>query len=89
MPIYVVSDSLISLDAWARTSDPEIANKAKLNPNTKMDFFTVHLLLIFENFVHFYEERTNFKKGRKERPHRDIKIPLEPIVWAPCGNSFS
>jgi hypothetical protein len=29
-----------------------------------------------------------FKDGMK-RPQRDVRNPLEPIAWAPSGNSFS
>jgi hypothetical protein len=48
MQSYIVTGSLISLDAWASTSEPEIANKAKLNPNTNMDLFMGRLLLVWK-----------------------------------------
>jgi hypothetical protein len=38
-------------------------------------------------------KKEQFKKARKEMPkrkaQRDFKIPHEPIIWAPSGDSFS
>jgi hypothetical protein len=40
-----------------------------------------HVILLIENPLDFYLERAILEKSKKEKPQRDIRIPLEPSYW--------
>jgi hypothetical protein len=47
------------------------------------------VLLLVVEFQLIFIGKDDSRKAEKKGPKGKLKIPLEPIVWAPSGNSFS